>query len=83
MDHLETDTSRDPSHNEPPNTDTIAYTSKILLKKDRDIAVSFETMLAPSKHRSGYSQLSITWITGPPMEELEKVPMELKGSTTL
>jgi hypothetical protein len=22
----------DPSHNQPPNTDTIAYTSKILLK---------------------------------------------------
>ena len=24
--------SRDPSHNQPPNDDTIAYTSKILLK---------------------------------------------------
>jgi hypothetical protein len=23
------------------------------------------------------------WITGPPMEELEKVPKELKGSATL
>ena len=23
---------RDPSHNQPPNTDTIAYASKILLK---------------------------------------------------
>jgi hypothetical protein len=23
---------KDPSHNQPPNTDTIAYTSKILLK---------------------------------------------------
>jgi hypothetical protein len=32
MDHLETAISRDPSHNQPPNTDTIAYTSKILLK---------------------------------------------------
>jgi hypothetical protein len=25
----------------------------------------------------------IGWITGPPMEELEKVPKELKGSATL
>jgi hypothetical protein len=31
IDHLETAISRDPSHNHPPNTDTIAYTSKILL----------------------------------------------------
>jgi hypothetical protein len=35
------------------------------------------------KDRSGYSQSSIVWNTGPPMEELEKVPMELKGSETL
>jgi hypothetical protein len=26
---------------------------------------------------------AIGWITGPPMEELEKVPKELKGSATL
>jgi hypothetical protein len=32
MDHLETGISRDPSHNHPPNADTIVYTSKILLK---------------------------------------------------
>jgi hypothetical protein len=25
----------------------------------------------------------IGWITGPPMEELEKVPKELKGFTTI
>jgi hypothetical protein len=37
----------------------------------------------PSKHRSGCSQSAIGWITGPPMEELEKVPKELKGSATL
>jgi hypothetical protein len=28
-------------------------------------------------------QSSIGWNTGPPMEELEKVPKELKGSATL
>jgi hypothetical protein len=35
VDHLETAISGDPSHNQPPNTDTIAYTSKILLKGPR------------------------------------------------
>jgi hypothetical protein len=30
--HLETAIPWDPSHNQPPNADTIAYTSKILLK---------------------------------------------------
>jgi hypothetical protein len=33
-------------------------------------------MLGPGKYRSG-------WITGPPMEELEKVPKELKESAIL
>jgi hypothetical protein len=32
MDHLETAIFGYPSHNQPPNADTIAYTSKILLK---------------------------------------------------
>jgi hypothetical protein len=40
-------------------------------------------MLGPSKHRSGCSQSAIGWITGLPMEELEKVPKELKGPATL
>jgi hypothetical protein len=35
------------------------------------------------KHRSGCSQSAIVWNPGPPMEELEKVPKELKGSATL
>jgi hypothetical protein len=82
MDHLETAIPRDPSHNQLPNADTIAYTSKILLK-DPDIAVSCETMPGPSKHRSGCSQSAIRWITRPPMEELEKVPKELGESATL
>jgi hypothetical protein len=42
-----------------------------------------ETMLGPGKHRSGCSQSAIGWNTGPPMEELEKVPKELKGSAIL
>ena len=32
MDHLETAIPGDPSHNQPLNADTIAYTSKILLQ---------------------------------------------------
>jgi hypothetical protein len=82
MDHLETAISGDPSHNHLPNADTIGYTSKILLK-DPDIAVFCESMLGPSKHRSGCLQSAIGWITGPPIEELEKVPKELKGSAIL
>jgi hypothetical protein len=39
--------------------------------------------LGPSKHRNGCSQSAIEWITGPPMEELEKAPKELKGTATL
>jgi hypothetical protein len=33
----------------------------------------------PGKYRSGCSQSSIRWNTGPPMEKLEKAPKELKG----
>jgi hypothetical protein len=40
-------------------------------------------MPGPSKHISGGSQSAIGWITEPSMEELEKVPKELKGSATL
>jgi hypothetical protein len=29
------------------------------------------------------AQSAIGWITGPPMEELDKIPKELKGSATL
>ena len=47
------------------------------------IAVSSETTPGPSKQISGCSQSAIGWITGPPMEELEKIPKELKESATL
>ena len=47
------------------------------------MAVSCETMLGPGKHRSGCSQSAIGWIKGPPMEDLEKLPKELKGSAIL
>jgi hypothetical protein len=78
MDYPETTPPRNPSHNQPPNPDTIAYARKILLK-----GTSYEAMPVPGKYRSGCSQSSIRWNTGPPMEKLEKVPKELKGPATL
>jgi hypothetical protein len=61
--------------------------NKTVTKKDPnpilDIAVSCEAMPVPGKYRSRCSQSAIGWNTGLPMEELEKVPKELKGSATL
>ena len=48
-----------------------------------DIAVSCEARPVPGKYRSGFSQSSIGWNTGPLSEELKKVPKELKVSSTL
>jgi hypothetical protein len=59
---------------------TPLHTLARLCWKDPDIAVSFQSMPGPSKHRSGCSQSAIGWITWPPMKELEKVPKKLKGS---
>ena len=64
-------------------TQTLLHKPARFCWKDPDIAVSCEAMLVTGKHRSGCSQLSIGWNTGPPMEKLEKVPKELKGSATL
>jgi hypothetical protein len=63
--------------------DTIVTSRMMKPRKDPDIAVSCEAMPVPGKHRSGCSQSAIGWNTGPPMEELEKVPKELKGTATL
>jgi hypothetical protein len=41
--------------------------------------VSYEAIPVSGKYRSGCSQSSIRWNTGPLMEELEKAPRELKG----
>jgi hypothetical protein len=51
--------------------------------QDLDIAISSETMPMPGKYRSGCSQSSIGWNSGPLMKELEKVPKELNGSACL
>ena len=66
-------------------TQTLLYMPEILCWQDPDIALSLscEAMLVPGKHRSGCSQSSIGWNTGPLMKELEKAPKELKGSANL
>ena len=64
-------------------TQTLLHMPARFCWKDPDRALSCETIPGPSKHRSGCSQSAIGWITGPPMEELEKVPKELKGSAIL
>jgi hypothetical protein len=76
MDHLETAILRDPSHNQPPKADTIAYTCKILLKGPRGYASAWQT--------KKWMLTVIYWMQHtPPIEELEKVSKELKGSATL
>ena len=82
MDRVETAISRDPPHNQLPKL-TPLHTLARFYRKDPDVAVSCETMPGPSKHRSGCSQSAIGWVTGPPMEELEKVSKELKRFATL
>ena len=62
---------------------TPLHTLARFYRKDPDVAVSCETIPGPSKHRSGCSQSAIGWITGLPMEELEKILKELKGPATL
>jgi hypothetical protein len=47
MDHVETAISRDPPHNQHPNADTIAYTSKILSKGPRCSCLLYVTLYAP------------------------------------
>jgi hypothetical protein len=67
----------------PFNILGVLHTLASVCWKDPDIAVSCESRPRPSKHISGCSQSAIGWITGPPMEELEKVSQELKRSATL
>jgi hypothetical protein len=64
-------------------TQTLLHIPTRFCRKDPDIAVSCEAMPVPGKYQSGCSQSSIGWNTGPLMEELEKVPKEIKGSATL
>jgi hypothetical protein len=64
-------------------TQTLLHMPEIFCWQDTDITVSCKAMPVPDKYRSGCSQSSIGWYTGPLMKELEKAPKELKGSATL
>ena len=58
-------------------TQTLLHMPARFCWQDPDIADSCEAMPVHGKYRSGCSESSIGWNTGPPMEELEKVPKEL------
>jgi hypothetical protein len=64
-------------------TQTLLHMPARFCGRDPGIAVLYEAMPVPGKYKSGCSQSSIRWNTGPPMEKLEKAPKELKESATL
>ena len=64
-------------------TQTLLHMPARFCRQDPDIADSCEDMPMHGKYRNECSQSSIEWNTWPPMEELEKVHKELKGSVTL
>jgi hypothetical protein len=57
-------------------TQTLLHMPERFCCRDPIIAVSYEAIPVPGKYRSGCSQSSIRWNTGPPMEKLEKAPRE-------
>jgi hypothetical protein len=59
------------------------HISERFYRQDPGIAIASEAMQVPGKYRSGCSESSIGWNTGPPIEELKKVPKELKWFATL
>jgi hypothetical protein len=66
------------------------FAKKRLLEKtitNQNAEFMWDKMVAGFRPRAGCgiltARIAIGWITGPPMEELEKVPKELKGSETL
>ena len=60
-----------------------AFWANHMVLDKKYLSFSCEPMPVPGKYRSGCSKSSIGWNTGPIMKELEKVPKELKGSSTL
>jgi hypothetical protein len=64
-------------------TQTVSHMPARFCWQDPDITISCEVIPVPGKYRSGCSQSSIVWNTGPLMKKLENIPKLLKGSTTL
>jgi hypothetical protein len=64
-------------------TQTLLHMPARFCLLDPYIADTFEAMPVLGKYRSGCSQSSLGWSTGPPMEELEKVAIDFMGSATL
>jgi hypothetical protein len=82
MDYPETALPGDPSHSQPPNPDTIAYASKILMKRPWGSCL---VCGCASVWQIQKPMLTVIYKIepGPPIEKLEKAPKELKGSATL
>jgi hypothetical protein len=59
-------------------TQTLLWMTTRACWQKPDTTVSWEALPVPDKYRSGFSQPNIGLSTGSPMEELEKVPKELK-----
>ena len=54
-----------------------------IVSQETAISGSFQQNLASVCNCVSVWKLNMGWITGPPMEELEKLPKELKGTATL
>jgi hypothetical protein len=71
----------------PVLMDKTQYTSCVLFsnnsKKEQSVHILVFVLLEFHVFCKFCSQSAIGWNTGPPMEELEKVSKELKGSATL
>ena len=79
MDHPEIAPPGDPSHNQPPNPDSMADANKKLLT-----GACYNCLLRAFASAGQIQMWMLTiihWMgTRSPMKELEKVPRELKGS---
>jgi hypothetical protein len=80
--HLEIAPPGNPSHIQSPNPDTFIMPTRVYWQEPV-IAVSWEALPVPDKHRNGCSKPSIGLNLGSPMKELDKGPKKLKGFAAL
>jgi hypothetical protein len=82
MDHLETTISGDPSRNQLPNADTIAYTSKIFAESTL-IKLSLVRLCRVLQTQKWMLTVSYWMDHRAPSGRAREVSKELKGSATL
>ena len=78
MDHPETAPPVGPYPILRHQTQPLLHMPARFAERTLDIFGSYEALPVPGKYRSGCSQSSIRWNTVPPVEKLEKAPMDLK-----